>query len=300
MSDATFRIWDEQDLMALMSLEEVAPSRFRSVLGQRNENGRTYGGQLMAQALIAAARGVAPSRAPTMLQFLFLQGAFCDQAITYDVDTLQEGKRFSSRHVRGAQAGGRIVCDAQATFCEPMDSPEHSPPAPAGIAGAVPERMPRLSELPRSLADPVEKVLNYRFIDVDFIDIRFPDLSAFEPEPGRAPKLGFWIKTARPLPGDALTQAMALIYVSDWWINFVSCLPHFRPAERAGKGLYSASLNHAIWLHRPARADDWLYFETESPSAGGGRGLAIARIFDPEGAMVATATQESLITRREI
>jgi len=108
--------------------------------------------------------------------------------------------------------------------------------------------------------------------------------------------MGFWIRALRKLPADPCIRVAAFTYLSDRWLNYVSCASHVQSTLKAGRRLYVTSLNHASWLHRPASADGRLYFDCVSPSATVGRGLTIDRAFDRAGLLVASATQESLIT----
>jgi acyl-CoA thioesterase-2 len=158
-----------------------------------------------------------------------------------------------------------------------------------------PESLPTLSEMPRALADDVERVLAYRLADVGFLDMRARGVADVALASSDEPRMGFWIKARQTLPDDPAVHAAVFAHISDWWINYASC-GAFVPAMIAeGRSLYVASLNHAIWLHRAFRADDWLYFDCSSPSAGEGRGLTMARVFDGAGRFVASATQECLI-----
>ena len=113
--------WNGGDIADLLGFASPEPGCFRSRLSEVNEHGRVYGGQLLGQALAAAARTVSADRPATAMQFMFLAGARPELQIDYEVVTLQEGKRFSSRHVRGSQSGGRIVCDANVSFAAAID-----------------------------------------------------------------------------------------------------------------------------------------------------------------------------------
>jgi acyl-CoA thioesterase-2 len=296
MHDEKLPEWDGRDLMELLDLEPLGGSRFRSRFAEANEHGRTYGGQLLAHAIMVAARTVPNGRSPASLQFLFLQGAMNDRPIEYQVTALQEGKRFSARNVRGEQAGGRFVCDAQVTFALPLEAPEHTTPLVREDWAAIePESLPRLIDLPAELGANIERVLGYQFRESTVIDLRLPDRIDDALSPAPAPRLRVWIRLRRALPSDPFLHAAAFAYLSDWWLNFTSCGSHLPDLVAAGRRLYVASLNHAIWFHRPLRADQWLHFDCVSPSAAAGRGLTIGSIHDSAGRLVASATQECLI-----
>ena len=289
--------WDGADIAGLLDLASPQPGRFRSRLAEVNEHGRVYGGQLLGQALAAAARTVPADRPATAMQFMFLAGALPELPINYEVITLQDGKRFSSRHVRGSQSGGRIVCDANVSFATAIDSPEHmAPPAPDCGLDTDPESLPELSDIAGPEATEIERTLAYWFRSHVAIDFRAPFVDDLLRPDQNQPRMRFWIRMRRPLPDDPSLHAAAFAYLSDYWINFAACISEVRPIAAAGAELYVASLNHAIWSHRPLRADEWLLFDCVSPSGAIGRGLSIARIYDRVGRLVASATQECLLT----
>jgi acyl-CoA thioesterase-2 len=285
--------WDGRDVAALLELSEIAPGRFRSLLAERNEHGRIYGGQLLGHAVAAAARTVARDRAATCLQFLFAAGGLTDQAIDYEVAALQDGKRFSSRSVRGAQAGGRIICDASVSFAKTLDAPSHGGNAPADSGLALdPAELPGLADIGVPEVRHVERTLDYGYREHPAIDMRAPFVDDLLRGDATNPRVRFFIRVRRKLGDDPALHAAAFAYISDYWINFAACIAHV--GEDAPK-LYVASLNHAIWFHEPFRADEWLLFDCVSPRAAHGRGLAIARVYARSGVMVASATQECLL-----
>ncbi len=127
----TLAQWDPYDLAALLTLDEVSPDVYRNRFGDANLNGRSYGGQLLGQAMAAACRTAPEGRGASMMQLLFLQGAIPDQPIDFSIARVQDGKRFSSRHVTATQVGGRRILDAQVTFATPLDAPDHQMPSRA-------------------------------------------------------------------------------------------------------------------------------------------------------------------------
>ena len=280
----------------LMALDAVAPGTFRTRCGDANTHGRAYGGQILGQALMAAARTAPPGRACTAMQFMFLQGTLWDEALDLVVTPLQDGKRFATRHVRGVQRGERLVLDAQVSFALPIDAPTHA--APPAFELGDPELLPEACELPPSWSAALRRAVGYELGIKPLLDFRLPEppplLRLSLPEP----RLRFWVKTRERLPDDEALHAAVFAYMSDWWLNYPASGGHQAEAEARG-GLYVASLNHAIWLHRPLRADEWLHFESVSPSAAAGRGLAVARIHDRHGTLVASATQECIMAPRD-
>ena len=290
--------WDGQAIAELLGFERLSEGRFRTRRAETNEHGRIYGGQLLGQALAAAAQTTAPDRSASCMQLLFAAGGLPDQTIDFEVTTLQEGKRFSARNVRGAQPGGRVLCDANIAFARALDSPAHAAPPPADCGlDRDPERGQRLEEVDAPGAREVERVLNYMYRPHKAIDMRapFPD----DLMPGRGagePRMRFWIRLKERLGEDPALHAAAFAYLSDYWINFVACIAHVRGMSERGAMLHVVSLNHAIWFHRPLRADEWLLFDCLSPSGAFGRGLSTARVYSRAGVLVASATQECLLS----
>ena len=288
--------WDGRDLGALMALDAIGTSSFRTRCGDANAHGRAYGGQILGQALMAAARTAPAGRACTAMQFMFLQGTLWDEALDLHVTPLQDGKRFSSRHVRGVQRGvqqgDRLVLDAQVSFAVPIQSPQHG--APPSVPLEDPESLPGVTDLPAEWSAEVQRALGFGFGGKPPFDFRVaappPYLRLALPEP----RLRFWIRMRSRLPDDPALHAAAFAYLSDWWLNYPATGGHQDEAVRAG-GLYVASLNHALWLHAPLRADEWLHVDSVSPAAGSGRGLSVARVHDRQGRLVASVTQECLM-----
>lgn len=295
MSAAPVPAWNGRDLGELLGLERVDERTFRSHLGDANIQGRAYGGQVLGQALMAAAQTVPEERACTAMQSLFLQGTIWDEAVRFEVTALQDGKRFSSRHVRAVQAAGRLVLDAQVSFASPAESPQHEAALPS--TARDPDALPPARDLPVAWQQALRRATGYAIVDKPAIDFRIEDPpQALRLAPAE-PRLCFWVRVREPLPQRPSLHAAAFAYLSDWWINYPATGAHLVEAEAAG-GLYVASLNHAIWLHRPLRADQWLRFDSLSPAAGSGRGLCVARVHDHAGRLVASVTQECLMVPR--
>jgi acyl-CoA thioesterase-2 len=289
--------WNPRDIEALLRLQPIGPSTFRSRHASPNARGTVFGGQLLGQALMSAATTAPPERDVTAMQFMFLQSATPERPVDYEVTPLQDGKRFASRHVRGTQAGDaqgkrRVVLDAQVSFAVPMEGPQHATPTRAEKVD--PRSLPRFEDLPAETADAVGRTLGYPFESIG-LDLRVADPAHGLGLESATPALCFWLRTRETLPDDPMLQAAAFAYLSDWWINFTSVGIHVRRLLRDDVQLHVASLNHALWFHRPLRADRWLHFDVRSPSAAQGRGLSIAAVHDVDGVLVASATQQNLM-----
>lgn len=279
----------------LFSVDTMAPLHFRTRVGDVNSNGRAYGGQVLAQALTAAARTAPGGRPATVMQFMFLQGTRHDEAVDIHATVLQEGKRFSSRHVRGSQSGGRLCFDAQLSFAAPAAAPAHamSPGAPL----PDPESLPSIDELPTHWSKLVSDAFGYQLRVREVLDFRLNDPPDRLKLDAAEPRLRFWLRAKAALRDDPHLHAATFAYLSDWWMNYPALGAHQDEVLASG-GLYVASLNHAIWLHAPFRADEWLHVDTVSPAAGSGRGLCVARVHDRRDQLVASVTQECVMASR--
>lgn len=275
-----------------LQLQSAGPGRWRSLHGDANQNGRSYGGQLLGQAMRAALMDVPGARAPTMMQFLFLQGAMPDQPIVFEVRRLQEGKRFSSRQVRGVQ-GERTVLDAQVSCALPLPGPAHAEASPVPH-GERPEDLSTLDEVPGPWRDRIALMGGYGRDCNAAIHFRIPDVERQLGGVDTGRGFRYWMKVPQALPDEAPLHAAAFAYLSDWWLNFCILRPHL--ASAGERGMYISSLNHALWLHAPLRADRWVHVQTHSAHAAQGRGLALAHYHDEAGRHVATATQDCLVS----
>lgn len=275
-----------------LQLQADGPGRWRNLRGDVNQNGRAYGGQLMGQALRAALMELPADRAPTMMQFLFLQGALPDQPIGFEVSALQQGKRFSSLQVRGAQAE-RQVLSAQVSCAQSLPGPGHAL-ASAAPPAERPALLPRLDEVPAALRDRLALLGGYGRDHNPALDFRIPEPGRQLDVGGTADGFRYWFKAAHPLPADAKLHAAAFAYLSDWWLNYCILAPHL--AQAGERPWYISSLNHSLWLHAPPRADRWLHVHARSGHAAQGRGLATAQYHDEAGRHIATASQDCLVT----
>jgi acyl-CoA thioesterase-2 len=254
------------DLVSVLSLlEQVKPDAFLGsgpVLGW----GRLYGGQVVAQALRAACMTVdATQQLPHSLHAYFVRAGDEHQPVLYEVERIRDGRTFSTRQVVAYQAGGAIL-NLIASF--------HTPEAGPDIQDV---RLPDDVPSPDATGDePTDLYLDRRLV-----------VRTDSPEPYA---LG-WIRATQPLGDDPVLHACALAYLSDEFLLGTALVPH--PDAPNWEKLFTASLDHAVWFHRPVRADQWLLFELRGAGVADARGLAFARVFC-DGIHVASIAQEAL------
>lgn len=272
-------------LEGLLHLLPEGGDRWVSERLDGNQNGRVFGGQLLAHA-VAVAAAAAPERHLSSLRLGFLQGALGGTPIRWVAGTLQHGSRFTMRHVRATQ-GERVIADAQVTLQVPAQGFEHTEAMPAGVP--PPEAVPTLAALEARIAQATGQAYSLQMRP--FLDVRLIDAERFLLQPAAQPSLRYWLKTRDALPDAPGVQSAALAYLSDFWLNYAALASHIG-ITGARDRIYVASLNHSLWCYAPSRADEWLLFDVTSPIAADGRGLAWARVFTQDGRLVACATQE--------
>ncbi len=275
------------DLLELLRLEQLDVDRFR---GQSRDIGapQVFGGQVLGQALMAAGRTV-DKRLAHSLHAYFLRRGDVAAPIIYTVDRARDGASFSSRRVV-AEQHGRAIFHMAASFQRTETGIEHQATMPE-VPG--PEGLPDRSAVPREvLAQLHEKMRSYLLRKRPFLirPVNPPDL--LKPEK-MDPIKHVWIKATDVLPAEPLLHQALLAYVSDYELLSTATLPHginFRDSN-----IRMASLDHAIWFHRPFRADEWLLFSYDSPSASASRGVARGLIYSQDGRLIASTAQEGLM-----
>ena len=275
------------DLLKLLELERIEDRIFR---GESRDLGgaRVFGGQVLGQALTAASYTV-QGRSVHSLHAYFLVGGDVNAPIVYEVELARDGKSFSNRRVVAIQHGQPIF-NMTASFQVPEEGLEHSAPMPQ-VPG--PEGLPDVRELVPAVLEKIPEKMRrfltherpFEFRPVELIHVIAP--------PRAAPVRHIWVKTVDKLPDDADLHRNVLAYVSDYQLVSTATLPH--GIHFAEGNVQLASLDHAMWFHRPFRADEWLLYAMESPNASGGRGLALGRFFTRDGALVASTAQEGVV-----
>ena len=283
------------DLVAILDLDATGLDLFEG-RSPATSWGRIFGGLVVAQALVAMSRTVAERPAHSLHGYFMLAG---DPAapIAYAVERMRDGGSFSTRRCVASQHGRPIFAMSGSFHSPEADGFDHASLMPSVPA---PEDLPSREDIRAGrggaeLPDPVR-----RYLGRDMpIELRPTSLSARVAAPGQAPPASqsVWMRTSGPLPEDPALHAAVLAYLSDMTLLDTALVPHgrsvFDPAIQA------ASLDHSLWLHRPVKADDWLLYAEDSPSASGGRGFARGGIFDRAGRLVASVAQEGLLRRKD-
>jgi len=276
------------DVLALLDLEKVEEDIFRG-LSPAGRVQRVFGGQVAGQALVAATRTAPPSRICHSLHAYFLRPGDPRVPILYEVDRSRDGRSFSVRRVVAIQQGKQIFILA-ASFQTPEQGFEHQSAMPEV---PPPEALEDETEALRKNSSQIPEMLREWLTRARPFETRPVILDLPGDRPPRPPYNNIWFRAAGPVPGP-LTRPL-LAYASDASLLSTSLLPH-------GKSIFSsvqvASLDHAMWFHRPFRFDDWMLYAQDSPSASGARGFNRGAIFLRDGTLVASVAQEGLIRPR--
>lgn len=279
-------LFNTQTILDLLHLEQTGEDRYR---GQSHFMGspNVFGGQVLGQSLHAAAVTV-EGRRPHSLHALFILPGNHRLPIDYEVERVRDGGTFNTRRVVAYQEGKRIFV-MSASFHQEEEGLSHQKEAPAAPdPETLPSNVVYMADRMRALGRGI------RPVPVDFRSDPVEDITAMTP---RAPRKLVWTRSPVALPDDVLTHQTLFAYVSDYGLLWTALYPH--GISMGDPRLQIASLDHAIWFHRPFRMDEWLLFEMESPNAAGGRGLSLARVYNQRGELVASLAQEGLIRLRE-
>ncbi|MDN4175300.1 acyl-CoA thioesterase II [Nocardioides sp. SOB77] len=275
---------DADELVELLDLETIDTNLFRGRQAVTSLP-RVFGGQAAAQAVVAAGRTVDPAYALHSLHSYFLQPGDTSTPTIYDVETIRESRSFATRRVLARQHG-RPIYALTADFQRPEESWEHQQAAPT-----VPppeeclDPKPLLGQAPD---DPEWGVMDVRYVGTSADD-------ALEPDDVRPGRQRVWLRARGRLPDDPFVHLAVFTYFSDMFLMGSALAPH---GIRAGsREAMIASLDHAVWFHRPFRADEWWLYDQDSPFAGGGRGLVHGRVHTPDGTLVASVSQEALLRK---
>ena len=279
------------DLLTLLDLEPLEHNLYR---GRSPQVGwqRVFGGQVIGQALVAACRTV-EGRRPHSLHAYFLLGGDPKVPIVYEVDRLRDGKSFATRRVKAIQHG-RAIFAMSASFQVEETGFDHQVPMP-DVPG--PESLPTDAQMKAGVLAQMPEPVRAYYERERPIELRPVDFERYASREPREPRFSVWIRATAPLPDDPAVHQCVLAYASDLTLLDSSLVAHGRTVFE--RSIQAASLDHALWFHRAFRADEWLLYTQDSPSASGARGFSRGLIFRQDGTLVASVAQEGLIRPRD-
>ncbi|MEU7177371.1 acyl-CoA thioesterase [Streptomyces celluloflavus] len=281
-------------LVDLLDLEQIEVNIFRGRSPQESLQ-RVFGGQVAGQALVAAGRTTERDRPVHSLHAYFLRPGRPGVPIVYQVERVRDGRSFTTRRVVAVQQG-RTIFNLTASFHKPEPGFTHQLPMRRAVPG--PEELPTIAEELRGHLGELPEALE-RMARRQPFDIRYADRLRWTPDEieGAEPRSAVWMRAVGPLGDDPLVHTCALTYASDMTLLDAVRIP-IEPLW-GRRGFDMASLDHAMWFHRPFRADEWFLYDQESPIAIGGRGLARGGIYDREGRLLVSVVQEGLFRPRD-
>ena len=282
-----------QDVLAILDLEPLEVNLFRGRSPQSRWQ-RVFGGQVIGQALVAACRTVddVAQRPPHSLHAYFLLGGDPKVPIIYEVDRIRDGRSFTTRRVMAIQHG-RAIFSMEVSFHGAEEGLSHQFPMPD---------VPKPDEL-RNEAEARNRVLSLmpdpvrRYYDRERpIDLRPVEYGRYLGEKLEGGRFHMWIRATERLPDEPAIHQCVLAYASDMTLLDAALIPHGRTVFH--QDIMAASLDHALWFHRPFRADEWLLYAQDSPNLSGARGFSRGLIFALDGTLVASVAQEGLLRQR--
>jgi len=278
------------DLLGILDLEPIEVNLFR---GRSPQTGlqRVFGGQVLGQALVAATRTV-EGALPHSLHGYFLLAGDPKVPIVYEVDRIRDGKSFSTRRVVGIQHGHAIF-SMSVSFHVEEEGLDHQMPMPDA---PPPDALPGDAEIRETILPRLPEAVRRYYERVRPIELRPVDFARYlgkKPSDGR---FNVWIRTSAKLPDDPAIHRCALAYASDLTLLDTALIQHGRSVF--DHDIMAASLDHALWFHRPFRADEWLLYSQDSPNLHGARGFARGLIYKPDGTLVASVAQEGMLRQR--
>jgi acyl-CoA thioesterase-2 len=278
---------------ALLSILDLEPLEHNLFRGRSPQSGwqRVFGGQVIGQSLVAAARTVETRIAHSLHGYFMLPGD-PSVPIIYKVDRIRDGKSFTTRRVVAIQHGQEIFT-MTASFQVEEKGLEHQVAMPDVPA---PETLPSESDLKALFMDSAPEPVKKYWQRERPLELRPVDLRHYVSRESLEPAQRVWIRATGPLPDDPEIHRAVLAYASDMTLLDTALFAHGRMVFDAD--LQVASLDHALWFHRPFRADEWLLYSEDSPSSSGGRGLTRGSLFSRDGRLIASVAQEGLIRVR--
>jgi acyl-CoA thioesterase-2 len=279
------------DLVALLDLEPIELDIFRG--DNRNiGTGRIFGGQVLAQALVAAARTVEGDRTLHSMHGYFILTGDLSIPVVYFVDRLRDGGSFSTRRVTGIQHG-QAIFSMSSSFHRHEEGIQHQTEMPDV---PEPESLRPELEMIRERADEIPEPFRAILTQDRPLDFRPTDGSDPFAKTVRPPTRSHWVRAIGPVDDNPVHHQALLAYASDYGLLDAALRPH--GVNLRDPDMMVASLDHSIWFHRPVRMDEWMLYVAESPAASGARGFTRGTFFTRSGELVASVTQEGLVRRK--
>jgi acyl-CoA thioesterase II len=248
--------------------------------------GRIFGGQVLAQSLMAAHKTVGDERKVHSLHAYFLRAGDPEVPIQFAVERLRDGRSFSARRTQAIQ-NGKAILSMISSFQTPSEGLDHQAEMPKVPA---PEDLPSMEDLFGHYDVPaIQQMLRSRPVDMRHVEGPLYISAASEKVAHQA----VWLRAAAPMPDDALLHTTMLAFSSDY--SLLESVLRRHGLSWSTHGMRTASLDHAMWFHRPARVDDWLLYVQRSPSASGARGMGLGQIFTRDGILIASTAQEGMM-----
>lgn len=285
--------WHGDQADRLLQLDRIGADHFQARHSQPNRAGGLFGGQIVGQGMMAALQTAPDNRRPSEVRIVFLLAGAGLTPIEYRVDTLMEGGSFSVRRVRVEQAG-RLIAELQVSFHKPEQGFEHGEVLEANVP--PPEELLSLERLAEKFRDRINPAAYASMTRLKPVELRPVDPDDFLLRIADQPECWYWMRTRAPLPDRQSAHDAVLGYMSDWWFSTCGIMSHVEC--NISPTLFATSLNHTLWLHRPARVDEWLLFHARSPVAAGARSLCLGDVWSRDGRRIASMAQEALFRQR--
>jgi acyl-CoA thioesterase-2 len=279
-----------QTMLDVLNIEQLEVNLFRGRSPQDRWQ-RVFGGQVIGQALVAACRTV-EGRSPHSMHAYFLIGGDPKVPIIYEVDRIRDGKSFTTRRVVAIQHG-QAIFTLMVSFHNDEPGLEHQATMPEV---PPPEDLPSEAQIKATILPSMPEAVQRYYKSERPIELRPVEYGRYLGQKSESGKFNVWIRTTGKLPDDPAIHQCVLAYASDMSLLDTALVPHGRSLFE--KEFMGASLDHALWLHRAFRADDWLLYAQESPIMTGSRGFSRGLIFTRDGALVASVAQEGLVRIR--
>jgi acyl-CoA thioesterase-2 len=283
-----------QELLAILDLEKLEHNLYRG-RSPKLDWQRVFGGQTIAQALVAAQRTVSPDRHVHSLHGYFMRPGDTSVPIIYEVDRIRDGASFTTRRVVAIQHG-QAIFSLEASFQLEEGGLEHQLPMPLGVPH--PDTLGSQQDLIGQFGDAVPEGIR-RYWERDRpVEMKPVMLKHYTSREKLDPHQHIWIRTTGAVPADRASQAAVLAYLSDMTLLDTSTFAHGRAVF--DRDIQAASLDHAMWFHRPHPLNGWLLYTQDSPSTSGARGFTRGALYGQDGTLIASVAQEGLIRLRRL